>query len=74
MASGKDLTTARISSWEHGHIRGQDNDTAQLKGRYLVARGEAGSWDEDAVDSETRVSLTTYGRRLTSSLSDLGDW
>ncbi|MEY2428281.1 MAG: ribosomal protein methylthiotransferase [Verrucomicrobiota bacterium] len=50
MASGKDLTTARISSWEHGHIRGQDNDTAQLKGRYLVARGEA-----DAPDIDGRV-------------------
>lgn len=49
-ASGKDLTTARISSWEHGHIRGQDNDTAQLKGRYLVARGEA-----DAPDIDGRV-------------------
>ena len=49
-ASGKDLTTARISSWEHGHIRGQDNDTAQLKGAYLVARGEA-----DAPDIDGRV-------------------
>jgi ribosomal protein S12 methylthiotransferase len=49
-ASGKDLTTARISSWEHGLIRGQDRDMAQLKGRYLVARGEA-----DAPDIDGRV-------------------
>ncbi len=49
-ASAKDLRNANISSWEHGLIRGQDKHTAQLKGRYLVARGEA-----DAPDIDGRV-------------------
>ena len=49
-ASGKDLTTARIRSWEHGLIREQDQHGARLKGRYLVARGEA-----DAPDIDGRV-------------------
>jgi len=49
-ASAKELRAARISSWEHGLIRGQDEHTAQLKGRYLVARGEA-----DAPDIDGRV-------------------
>jgi ribosomal protein S12 methylthiotransferase len=49
-ASAKELKGARISSWEHGLIRGNDAHTAQLKGRYLVARGEA-----DAPDIDGRV-------------------
>lgn len=49
-ASAKELRSANISSWEHGLIRGQDKHTAQLKGRYLVARGEA-----DAPDIDGRV-------------------
>ncbi len=49
-ASAKELRNARISSWEHGLIRGQDKHTGQLKGRYLVARGEA-----DAPDIDGRV-------------------
>jgi ribosomal protein S12 methylthiotransferase len=49
-ASAKELKKARISSWEHGLIRGQDNSAAQLKGSYLVARGEA-----DAPDIDGRV-------------------
>ena len=49
-ASGKELTAARVSSWEHGLIRGQESDAAQLKGRYLIARGEA-----DAPDIDGRV-------------------
>ncbi|MDB6020736.1 MAG: ribosomal protein methylthiotransferase, partial [Pedosphaera sp.] len=49
-ASAKDLRNASISSWEHGLIRGQDQHTAQLKGRYLIARGEA-----DAPDIDGRV-------------------
>jgi ribosomal protein S12 methylthiotransferase len=49
-ASAKELKSARISSWEHGLIRGEDTHTAQLKGRYLVARGEA-----DAPDIDGRV-------------------
>jgi len=49
-ASAKELQHARISSWEHGLIRKQDEHVVQLKGRYLVARGEA-----DAPDIDGRV-------------------
>ena len=49
-ASAKELQSANISSWEHGLIRETDQHTAQLKGRYLVARGEA-----DAPDIDGRV-------------------
>ena len=49
-ASAKELKNARISSWEHGLIRGEDKDSAKLRGRYLVARGEA-----DAPDIDGRV-------------------
>ncbi|MCX6891615.1 MAG: 30S ribosomal protein S12 methylthiotransferase RimO, partial [Verrucomicrobia bacterium] len=37
-------------SWEHGLIRGQDDGASRLKGRYLIARGEA-----DAPDIDGRV-------------------
>ncbi len=49
-ASARELKVARISSWEHGLVRGQEEHAAQLKGRYLVARGEA-----DAPDIDGRV-------------------
>ncbi len=49
-ASSKELRNARIHSWEHGLIRGVDGDTNQLRGNYLVARGEA-----DAPDIDGRV-------------------
>jgi ribosomal protein S12 methylthiotransferase len=49
-ASAKELQSARISSWEHGLIRSQDKHMDALKGRYLVARGEA-----DAPDIDGRV-------------------
>ena len=49
-ASAKELQKARISSWEHGLIRSQDEHLVQLKGRYQVARGEA-----DAPDIDGRV-------------------
>lgn len=49
-ASAKELKQANISSWEHGLIREADKATTQLKGRYLVARGEA-----DAPDIDGRV-------------------
>lgn len=49
-ASAKELQQARISSWEHGLIREQDEEMNQLKGSYLVARGEA-----DAPDIDGRV-------------------
>jgi ribosomal protein S12 methylthiotransferase len=49
-AQARELTTARISSWEHGLIRANDAAAGRLKGRYLVARGEA-----DAPDIDGRV-------------------
>jgi ribosomal protein S12 methylthiotransferase len=51
-ASARELQSARINSWEHGLIRGADEHTARLKGRYLVARGEA-----DAPDIDGRVYI-----------------
>src|ERR1051325_11054551 len=49
-ASAKELKQARISSWEHGFIRTKDQELSQLKGHYLVARGES-----DAPDIDGRV-------------------
>ena len=49
-ADEKQLQSANVSSWEHGLIRETDRHTKQLKGRYLVARGEA-----DAPDIDGRV-------------------
>ncbi|MEI6784661.1 MAG: radical SAM protein, partial [Verrucomicrobiota bacterium] len=49
-ASTAELQRARVSSWEHGLIRGQDRHTDDLKGHFLVARGEA-----DAPDIDGRV-------------------
>jgi ribosomal protein S12 methylthiotransferase len=49
-ASPSELKRARVTSWEHGLIRGRDQHTAALKGRFLVARGEA-----DAPDIDGRV-------------------
>jgi ribosomal protein S12 methylthiotransferase len=49
-ASAKQLQQANVSSWEHGFIREADKQHAQLKGRYLIARGEA-----DAPDIDGRV-------------------
>jgi ribosomal protein S12 methylthiotransferase len=48
-ATEKELRGADVSSWEHGLIRG-DDDHAALKGKYMVARGEA-----DAPDIDGRV-------------------
>ena len=49
-AGAAELKAANVSSWEHGLIRETDAHTQQLKGRYLVARGEA-----DAPDIDGRV-------------------
>jgi ribosomal protein S12 methylthiotransferase len=49
-ASAGELRGAKVSSWEHGLIRGRDKSAGQLTGRYLVARGEA-----DAPDIDGRV-------------------
>ena len=51
-ASARQLQTANVSSWEHGLIRETDTHTRQLKGSYLVARGEA-----DAPDIDGRVYI-----------------
>jgi ribosomal protein S12 methylthiotransferase len=49
-ASARALQKANVSSWEHGLIRDRDSSLSQLKGRFLVARGEA-----DAPDIDGRV-------------------
>lgn len=49
-ASGKELARANVSSWEHGLLRGDVEKQPVLKGRYLIARGEA-----DAPDIDGRV-------------------
>jgi ribosomal protein S12 methylthiotransferase len=49
-ANARELQNANVSSWEHGLIRGTDEHVSQLKGKYLVARGEA-----DAPDIDGRV-------------------
>jgi ribosomal protein S12 methylthiotransferase len=49
-ATANELKQARVSSWEHGLIRSEDQHLANLKGRYLVARGQA-----DAPDIDGRV-------------------
>ncbi len=51
-ANAKQLQAANVSSWEHGLIRESDEHTSQLKGRYLVGRGEA-----DAPDIDGRVYI-----------------
>ncbi len=51
-ATARELRKARISSWEHGVIRGAEEHATQLKGAYLVARGEA-----DAPDIDGRVYI-----------------
>jgi ribosomal protein S12 methylthiotransferase len=49
-ASARELQKANVTSWEHGLIRESDAALAQLKGKYLIARGEA-----DAPDIDGRV-------------------
>ena len=51
-ANAKQLQAANVSSWEHGLMRGADEQLGQLKGRYLVARGEA-----DAPDIDGRIYI-----------------
>ena len=53
-ASKQELDQAQISSWEHGLIRAEQADL-ELRGRYVVARGEA-----DAPDIDGRVYV--HGR------------
>jgi ribosomal protein S12 methylthiotransferase len=49
-ATAKQLRLARVSSWEHGLLRVQEDHRLPLRGRYWVARGEA-----DAPDIDGRV-------------------
>lgn len=49
-ASARELKAARVHSWEHGLVRGEDAGELQLRGRYLLGRGEA-----DAPDIDGRV-------------------
>lgn len=49
-ASAKELQQARIQSWEHGLLRGTDEHLSNLKGQYVVCRGQA-----DAPDIDGRV-------------------
>jgi ribosomal protein S12 methylthiotransferase len=49
-ADARELKQARISSWEHGLLREPDTSVRRLRGRFLVARGEA-----DAPDIDGRV-------------------
>jgi ribosomal protein S12 methylthiotransferase len=51
-ANAKQLQAANVSSWEHGLIRETDKHTAQMKGNYFVARGEA-----DAPDIDGRIYI-----------------
>jgi ribosomal protein S12 methylthiotransferase len=51
-ASARQLQSANVSSWEHGLIRETDQHTSQMKGHYLVGRGEA-----DAPDIDGRVYI-----------------
>src|SRR5262245_28903761 len=49
-AGAAELKAARVLSWEHGLLRGEDKGATQLRGRYAVARGEA-----DAPDIDGRI-------------------
>jgi ribosomal protein S12 methylthiotransferase len=51
-ADAKQLHAASVSSWEHGLIRETDQHTRQMKGHYLIGRGEA-----DAPDIDGRVFI-----------------
>ena len=49
-ANAEELGRANVASWEHGLMRSGSAEPASLRGRYLVARGEA-----DAPDIDGRV-------------------
>jgi ribosomal protein S12 methylthiotransferase len=51
-ANAKQLQGANVSSWEHGLIRETDRHTSQMRGHYLIGRGEA-----DAPDIDGRVYI-----------------
>jgi ribosomal protein S12 methylthiotransferase len=66
-ASAKELKKARISSWEHGLIRSQDDGAAKLRGHYLVARGET-----DAPDIDGRVYVRRPKTEVRSPKLEVG--
>ena len=68
-ASAKELKKARISSWEHGLIRGQDNGAVKLRGNYLVARGEA-----DAPDIDGRIYVQNSKVEVRDSKFEIGEF
>lgn len=49
-ATARELKSARVRSWEHGLIREADGGAGRLRGRFVVARGEA-----DAPDIDGRI-------------------
>jgi ribosomal protein S12 methylthiotransferase len=51
-ANAEEIRSGRISSWEHGLLRGKDGQAGNLQGKYLLARGEA-----DAPDIDGRVYI-----------------
>ena len=51
-ATAREIQNANISSWEHGLIRGKNASADQLRGKYLVARGES-----DAPDIDGRIYI-----------------
>jgi ribosomal protein S12 methylthiotransferase len=51
-ADTKQLENANVSSWEHGFLRGEKPSALPMRGRFLVARGEA-----DAPDIDGRVFI-----------------
>jgi ribosomal protein S12 methylthiotransferase len=66
-ASAKELKKARLSSWEHGLIRGQDDGSAKLRGNYLIARGEA-----DAPDIDGRVYVRQAKSQTQTPILEIG--
>ena len=63
------MRKARISSWEHGLIRAQDDGASKLRGNYVVSRGEA-----DAPDIDGRVYVRNPKSEVRSSKLGIGDF
>jgi ribosomal protein S12 methylthiotransferase len=62
-ATAQDIKGARISSWEHGLLRGNDTHLDSLRGKYLIARGEADAPDIDGrVYVRGKLSLGEFAR------------
>lgn len=62
-ANVKELEQARVFSWEHGFIRGQESPLKFQKGKYVLARGEADAPDIDGrVYVRARLPLGEFAR------------